>query len=239
MSSPSDYRPDRYSFPSLDSIVAAERVLLSVLESHVLVGGACVGFYVDDAGAAEVRPTDDVDAVVEIRTELERIKLDEKLRAAGLEPDMDGPICRWRHGDLKIDIMPSDSAILGFTNRWYEAALASSISIALPTLTLRIPDVCTFLGTKIEAFHGRGKRDLIASSDFEDIVRILDGCSFLTTESKRADPQVQDFVAGSFRVWLEEPSFIDAVSAHLMDSGDGARLNLVLGRIRAFVELLA
>ncbi len=238
MSSPSDYRPDRYTFPSLASIVAAEQVLQGALDSHVLVGGACVGFYVDDLGAAEVRPTDDVDAVVEIRTEMERIKLDEKLRAAGLEPDIDGPICRWKHGELKIDIMPADSAILGFTNRWYKAALASSVSIALPSLNLRIPDVCTFLGTKIEAFHGRGGEDMIASSDFEDIVRILDGCSFLLAESTLADPQVRAFVTGTFRTWLEEPGFVDAVSAHLMDSGDGARLNLVLGRIRTLVDEL-
>ena len=86
MNSPSDYRPDSYSFPALPSIVAAERVLQGVLENHVLVGGACVGFYVDDPGAAEVRPTDDVDAVVEIRTEVERVQLDERLRAAGARP---------------------------------------------------------------------------------------------------------------------------------------------------------
>lgn len=36
------------------------------------------------------------------------------------------PLCRWvRHGTT-LDVMPLDEKILGFSNRWYRAAMESS-----------------------------------------------------------------------------------------------------------------
>lgn len=37
------------------------------------------------------------------------------------------PICRWRLRDIEVDLMPTDEKILGFANRWYPVAAASSI----------------------------------------------------------------------------------------------------------------
>ena len=237
MNSPNYYRPSKYSFPSLESIISAERVLTGVLGSHVYVGGSCVGFYVDDPGAEPLRPTDDVDVVIEIKSHVARVNLDEALRAAGLEHDFDGPICRWSLGRITLDIMPADSAILGFTNRWYQAALASAVAIALDDLTVMIPDVCTFIGTKVEAFNDRGNGDFIASSDFEDIVRVLDGCSFLPVEWQRAEQHVRDFVGATLRGWVGSRGFEDAVAAHLLDIGDIERRFEIFKRIEALTSM--
>ena len=38
------------------------------------------------------------------------------------------------------------------------------------------------VATKIEAFHGRGDGDYLASSDFEDIIRLIDGRPELVDE---------------------------------------------------------
>ena len=43
----------------------------------------------------------------------------------------EAPICRWRIGDLILDLMPTDEAILGFANRWYPDALAKATTTRL------------------------------------------------------------------------------------------------------------
>jgi hypothetical protein len=42
----------------------------------------------------------------------------------GTEPD--DPICRWVVEDVKVDVMPTDEDILGFSNKWYSQAIENS-----------------------------------------------------------------------------------------------------------------
>lgn len=68
---------------------------------------------------------------------------------------------------MKLDVMPLDEKLLGFSNRWYEGALKESQSVALPSgVTIRAITSPYFLGTKIEAFLGRGENDYICQSRF-------------------------------------------------------------------------
>ena len=232
-----DYRPTEYAFPTLESILAVERVIGNFVGPHIYVGGASVGFYVDDAGSEEMRPTDDVDVVVEVASEIARINLDESLRRGGLVNDINGPICRWILNGLKLDIMPSDSRILGFANRWYPAAIQTAISIQMGTLTIGIPNVAAFIATKIEAYADRGNKDFIGSSDFEDLVRIFDGCSFLCLEGQEASKDVLQFVTNTLRHWIGLRGFEDALAAHLLDDGSYRRRQIVMDRIQALINL--
>jgi hypothetical protein len=237
MNLPNAYRPSEYSFPALQDIVTAEIALAGTLGPHIYVGGACVGFYIDDLGAAEIRPTDDIDIAVEVASEVERVDLDEKLRQAGLAHDITGPICRWRLNNLILDIMPADSMVLGFSNRWYVDALSTAIQIQVLDVEIKIPDVCTFLATKIEAFNDRGRNDFIGSSDFEDIIRVLDGCTFLAEEGRAASAPVRAFVKDSLFDWMLTRTFQDALAAHLLDAGELGRRQLVHQRIQVLIDL--
>src|SRR5260221_10778552 len=78
-----------------------------------------------DPAAAAVRPTLDVDAIVAIASYAEFTLLENRLRELGFrESRAEGaPICRWLHGDLILDLMPTDASILGFSNRWYNLLL--------------------------------------------------------------------------------------------------------------------
>src|SRR5580658_248842 len=81
---------------------------LGPLKDHVVfVGGATVAFYVDRM-AEEVRPTDDVDVVVEIWTYKDYAALEEQLRKMGFENDRSsGIICRYKVQGIIVDIMPT------------------------------------------------------------------------------------------------------------------------------------
>ena len=53
-------------------------------------------------------------------------ELQEELRLRNFKenPDVDDPICAMKLGDLRVDFMPDDESILGFSNRWYREAFA-------------------------------------------------------------------------------------------------------------------
>lgn len=83
-------------------------------DEMVFVGGAVAELYADNPAASEIRPTLDVDCVIEISSRLQFAKMEENLRAKGFKNDTSegAPICRWIYADIKVDVMPTDSAVL-------------------------------------------------------------------------------------------------------------------------------
>ena len=72
--------------------------------------------------------------------------------------------------------MPTDPKILGFGNRWYQAAMEHSEKIQLPNdKAIQMVSAPYFLITKLEAFDGRGNGDYLLSHDIEDLIAVLDG----------------------------------------------------------------
>jgi len=50
-----------------------------------------------------------------------------------------------------LDVMPLDEKILGFSNRWYRAAMEESVTHRLPeNLEIRVVTAPYFLATKLE-----------------------------------------------------------------------------------------
>jgi hypothetical protein len=91
------------------------------------------------------------------------------------------PLCRWIIGNTIVDFMPTDTKILGFSNLWYSDAIQNYTLQKMPCgKTIKIVTPPYFIGTKIEAFLGRGNNDFIMSHDIEDIITIIDGREELT-----------------------------------------------------------
>ena len=114
--------------PNLTLLEVAVRLLEPLLDDLVFAGGCATGLLITDPASEGVRPTTDVDAITEVASYSQYTTLSERLRALKLrEDDREGaPTCRWRYGDLTIDVMPTDERILGFSNRFYKPALASA-----------------------------------------------------------------------------------------------------------------
>ena len=216
-------------------------VLASVPQTVVFTGGATISLYLDDVSAPDIRPTDDVDCVVEITSRSEYYRLSELLRSLGLEESTDpgAPLCRWQYEDITVDVMPCDSSVLGFSNRWYTPGIANSISYPLPSGRLiQIFSVPYLLASKIEAFIGRGQRNFYFSADIEDIVALLDGCSHLEEEVQQADAAVRAFLSEWFSAEMETlqeiaPAFLSPVARN------AGRSRLVLGRIERLAIAIA
>ena len=80
----------------------------------VFVGGAVAELYADNPAASDIRPTKDVDCVIELKSRMEHARLEENLRTKGFEHDTskDAPICRMIHKNIKVDVMPTDEDII-------------------------------------------------------------------------------------------------------------------------------
>lgn len=227
--------------PNRQILQAAARVLKPMLDEVVFVGGCATGLLITDPAAGGVRPTTDVDVITEISTYAEYGAFSERLRAIGLTEDNreDAPTCRWRTGDLAIDIMPTDENVLGFASKWYLPAMESANEVLLGSLPLRLISPVYFVATKIEAFHGRAMGDYLGSHDLEDLLAVVDGRPELVVEIGRAAQDVRTYVATEVQGFLNTSAFHDALPGYLPpDAGSQARQPLLLERLERLVPLM-
>jgi len=211
------------------------RALERVGVRYAFVGGATIELFLDALGAAQARATEDVDCIVDVRDLSARQSLEARLRRAGFahatEPG--APICRWRFDDVIVDIMPTDPALLGFSNPFYRAALEAAEPVALPS-GYRAPclTLAYTLLTKVVAFEGRGRGDPWASTDLEDLVALFDGAAEPVGAVASLPPTERARVRQWARALRADPRSEEWVEAHL-PRGPGAddRVIRVLHRI--------
>ncbi len=225
--------------PNLENLIEAVTLLGSLADEMVFLGGCATGLLLSDPGAPPVRTTLDVDVIVEVTSYFDYHKLGEKLRRRGFREDTtpDAPLCRWRSGELILDVMPTNEDILGFGNRWYGPAIENATPLTLPSGDrIRLVSPPYFLATKIEAFDGRGEGDFLGSHDIEDIVAVIDGRREIVDEVRSADSDLQVYFTERFKIFLSTRSFMDSLPGHLPpDKAGQDRLPLLIERIKGIV----
>jgi predicted nucleotidyltransferase len=202
----------------------------------VFVGGATVSLY-STRPETETRPTDDVDIVVDIMHYKDYAAIEKKLRSNGFVNDVEsGVICRYIIHGVTVDVMPTSEDILGFSNKWYPEAFANSIWINLEDgLSIRVFSTPDFLATKLEAFADRGENEGRFSSDFEDIVHVLNNRQSIWEEMKNADKQVKKYLKREFAKLLDQKYIDEWISVHL-DYSEQRRVGFILGSLAEFAE---
>jgi predicted nucleotidyltransferase len=188
----------------------AEALGNDLREKLVFVGGCTTALFItDDIVLEGVRATDDVDLIVDLAGFAAWANLQEKLREKGFAESQDETvICRMRLGELKVDFMPDDEDILGFSNRWYAKGIETAVTCKLTdALDIKRLTPELFIATKLEAYLGRGGGDPLGSRDLEDILLIVDGRPEIVAEVQQADVDVRHFIAKQFAALLKDPNF--------------------------------
>lgn len=232
---------DRTTNPNLEILEAAVEKLGPLVNDVVFLGGCATGLLQTDEAAPAVRATQDVDVISELASIIEYHRFAEKLRERGFREDH-GPeavICRWRCGDIWLDVMPTHPEVFGFGNEWYQPALDEAETIELPSGNhIRMVTAPYFLATKLAAFDGRGRGDYLISHDMEDIVAILNGRPEIVDETEQSQPALKQHLSKRFRELLDDSDFTAALPGHLLgDSVNQARLPFVLERIEAIAGM--
>ena len=227
--------------PNLELLKLTADKLRPLLPEIVFVGGCATGLLVTDPGAAPVRATYDVDVIAEIGSYADYAIFSERLRALGFQEDTreGAPVCRWTCGSLTLDVMPLDEKILGFSNRWYRDAMQAAVAVTIgENLKVRAITAPYFLGTKLEAFHGRGQQDYFASHDLEDLIAVVDGRGALLDEAAAAPETLRKFIGNAVHSLLVEPRFQDALPGYLLpDAASQARIPRLLRRLEDLAKL--
>lgn len=229
----------RYRFQNVERILAVVRQLGELSQEVVFAGGAATGLLITDPAIPDVRPTIDIDIIVEVITRTDYYRLEQRLREKGFRESIeDKVICRWRYKEIFLDVMPTDERILGFSNRWYADAFRNAQDIVIEGLTLKLIKAIYFLGTKLEAFYGRGKGDYMASHDMEDFIAVLDGRLEIVEDIRESDKEIKSYLADRFKQLLENDEFLDALPGHLPpDEASQRRIPIVEDRMRQIVEM--
>lgn len=214
--------------------------LKPMLPDLVFVGGQVAELLITDPAAIRVRPTTDVDVLVSTTSRPEYRSIEKSLAALGLRNDLSegAPICRWlTPDDLRVDVMPTDQAILGFSNQWYPTAVQRTVSYRLTDdITILIPTAPVFLATKWDAFLGRGEGDLLGSHDLEDIITVVAGRPEVSAELNREKAELRQWLANKSREFLDDPQSVYALQGALPDVRD---LPDLISEIRARFERIA
>ena len=204
-------------------------------EEMVFVGGAVAELYASNPEATDIRPTLDVDCVIEIHSYSAHTEVEDKLRSLGFVNDttQGAPICRWIYQDILVDIMPSDSEVLGFSNRWYKEGIKNKISKKLPNGT----DIFVFspeyyLAAKFEANKGRGGSDLRQSHDFEDIIYILDNCAELLDSISKTNETVKIYLKKECTNLLNNKGLVEGIESSLPFGSEKEATDIIIQRIK-------
>lgn len=221
---------------NLVRIKAVYNALGTLKNQVVFVGGATVAFYVDQM-AEEVRPTDDVDVVVEIWTYKDYSALEEQLREMGFANDQSsGIICRYKVQGIIVDIIPTGENVLGFKNKWYPEGYKNAVVVDIDgQYSIRIFSLPYFIASKLDAFSDRGKNDGRTSSDFEDIVYVMEYSRSVWDRLKNAPPDVKSYLQDKFEELMANPYFFEWIDAHVSYGSPPATYDIIR-ELKAFIE---
>ena len=221
--------------------VVAQHLSDALREQLVFVGGAVAGLLITDPAMPAIRPTDDVDVVAQVVALRDYHAIERDLAERGFKRDMrrDAPVCRWRIGEVALDVMPTMESVLGFSNRWYPLATRTARLVVLPGgEKIRLINAPEFIATKLEAFSGRGNSDYLFSHDLGDLLAVVDGRATLLAECGASDAALKAYLRDWFTRLIATPPFMEALAGHLPgDAASQERLPELETKLQALAQL--
>ena len=135
---------------------------------------------------------------------------------------------------LKVDIMPKEWAVLGFTNRWYYEGVTHTINHTFEDGTIiRIFQPAYFLASKFVAFADRGGSDYRTSSDFEDIIYVLDNRENIVEELSKCNAEVLLFLKDECRKLVEHKGLEEAIVCALPLNSEKGRIDRITSILKS------
>ncbi len=204
---------------STNLLELAAAALGPLVDEVVFLGGASIHLWISDPAAPATRATDDVDVTSAITTRVDYYRLGDRLTERGFQEASDSRvICRWRHNEtgLILDVMPQDESVLGFSNPWYPHAIETAREQELPSGTrIRAATPAAILATKLAAWNGRGRGDLLRSLDLHDVLVLIDGRVELRVELSAEPRELREYIARELALVVDHPYWGDLLESAL------------------------
>jgi hypothetical protein len=207
---------------------------------YAFTGGSVVNLLLDHPDFAPVRPTDDVDVIIELASNESYDRLESSLRKSGFQHDMreGAPMCRWLLGEIVVDVMPTDGEKLGLNTQWFKEALSDAIVITYAHTPLRVVSPLGLLVTKYLTFSERGNDDYFGSHDLEDFLTVMDGRANIVEEIDEARSDFRNYLIQGVRQLMDSSDFHDALPGHLpADAASQLRVPILRDKLRNIANL--
>jgi predicted nucleotidyltransferase len=221
-------------------IKAVANLMKGLGQPYVFVGGATVSLYASEPVFAEgIRPTEDVDVVIELLSYKGYTEIDERLRKIGFVNDIEsGIICRYKIEGIIVDVMPTTAGVIGFSNRWYPEGFSNAIVYKLnDNAEILIFSLPYFLASKWDAHKSRGGNDLRMSKDFEDMVYVFENCRDFEEQLLAGPDHVRNYLSEEFLELIDHPDFEEAVYCHMEGGKYGANPSDIIIRLKKGLNL--
>lgn len=200
------------------------------------VGGAVSSLYADDPGAADVRPTKDIDVVVEVSSYLELTRFQHELLKKGFSPTPhEKVICRFQYDEILVDVMATEEVGWAPANPWFKPGFSQLEAVRLNTVEIKILPLAYFLASKFCAFNDRGI-DPRTSSDFEDIVYILDNRTTLVYDILTSENDVKEYLISELKEIKNDASLQEAALACLEPSTQIKRFEMLEQKLKEIID---
>jgi hypothetical protein len=226
--------------PNVQRVELVAAALGDLRAELVLVGGCAASLLIDAPAAPLPRVTYDVDLIAQVAALHSYYALEEQFALRGFRRDMspDAPICRWRLGEVVVDLMSTDEAVLGFSNRWYRLAAATSSRLILPSGNeINLISAPAFLATKFEAFRTRGMGDPLMSHDLEDIINVVEGRLAIEKEIRAGGVPLRAYLVAQFAELAALPDFQNVLPGLIAyDELHSRRVAAVMRKIQSIVK---
>ena len=163
--------------------------------------------------------------------------IEDQLRKKGFINDMESSIvCRYKINGIVVDVMPTNENILGFKNQWYAEGFKNSIEYPITeNKSVRIFNSVYFIALKLDAFKDRGKNDGRFSSDFEDIIYVLNNRTGIWEEMLHAPEPVKVYLKSEFKNLVANDNLYEWISSNLEHSEQN-RADYVYGGLIDFIS---
>lgn len=211
------------------------RKLAELNDEVVYLGGCTTALFINDPLSLDVRPTLDVDCIIDVLSLGQYYNFEEKLKEKGFFRSMDDDVtCRWHYDDIILDVMPTDEKILGWGNFWYKESIKHAVVHQIAE-NIRIKSVTApyFLATKIEAFKSRGNNDFLGSHDFEDIITVISGCVDIGDQVQASSNDLKSHLKSVFNQFLKNDQCMQSLPGHVSDGPvTMQRVQTVIERIK-------
>lgn len=222
-----------------ESIVTLQQGLCGMPFEYTYLGGSVLSILVTDPTVDTIRVTKDVDVIVNVRTRKQFHDAEGALYKAGFRQDMreDAPVCRWIYNGVTVDVLPVRKEVLGWESKWFEEALSTSIETECCGQKIRVVSAPYFIALKIEAFENRGRKDFITSTDFEDIICLVNGRESIVGEIAGCEA-LRGYLAQKFSEYIASEELVDAVEGFVQtEDNPPVRRAAILNAFRSIATL--
>lgn len=220
---------------NIATVTEIANALQELKDQMVFVGGAVVSLYTDDPSADEIRPTGDVDLIINLLNYANWAQMQERLAQLGFSPDPNGrAICSYLYKGISVDIMPAEDGPIGPANKWYKVGLDNLWTENIEGTEVNILSAPCFLATKFAAFQDRGG-DYRTSHDFEDIVYVLDNRSTIVEEIENDNEEIRQFLIEELENVYNSPYFEEFITAQVHPLILDDRLPIIVDKIKHII----